>query len=66
MPPEEGIDYYYLPDGRMVLTDVFLLKRGFCCGKGCRHCPYEYKNVEEPRRTALMQERKEREQSGTR
>jgi hypothetical protein len=35
----EGIDYYY-ENGLMVLTAHFLLKRGYCCGSGCRHCPY--------------------------
>jgi hypothetical protein len=34
-------DFYYLPDGRMVFTEAYLLKRGFCCGKGCLHCPYD-------------------------
>ncbi len=37
---EEGIDYYYNADGRMVFTAHFLLKRGYCCGNGCLHCPY--------------------------
>ncbi|MFF2852558.1 DUF5522 domain-containing protein [Streptomyces sp. NPDC058001] len=23
-----------------VLTAVFLERRGRCCGRGCRHCPY--------------------------
>jgi Family of unknown function (DUF5522) len=32
-------DYYY--DGPyMVFTAAYLLKRGTCCGSGCRHCPY--------------------------
>ncbi len=35
----EGIDYYF-EDGLMVLTEHFLKKRGYCCGNGCRHCPY--------------------------
>lgn len=35
----EGIDYYY-DGGLMVLTEKFLLQRGYCCGSGCRHCPY--------------------------
>jgi hypothetical protein len=26
--------------GLFVLTSVFLAKRGTCCGRGCRHCPY--------------------------
>ena len=36
----EGVDYYF-ENGLMVLTAHFLLKRGYCCGNGCRHCPYE-------------------------
>ena len=41
-PPKliEGVDYYF-EDGLMVLTESFLKNRGFCCGNGCRHCPYE-------------------------
>jgi hypothetical protein len=36
----EGRDYYY-EGGRMVFTAHFLTERGYCCGSGCRHCPYE-------------------------
>lgn len=39
-PLKEGVDYYF-EAGLMVLTEHFLLKRGFCCGNGCRHCPFE-------------------------
>lgn len=38
----EGIDYY-LEGGLFVLTRFFLLKRGYCCHSGCRHCPYQEK-----------------------
>lgn len=31
---------YYMEDGKFVLTGKYLLKRGFCCKNGCRHCPY--------------------------
>ncbi len=37
----EGVDYYFNKDGLMVLTAQFLLKRGYCCGNGCLHCPYK-------------------------
>jgi 23S rRNA (cytidine1920-2'-O)/16S rRNA (cytidine1409-2'-O)-methyltransferase len=37
--PVEGRDYYF-EDGLMVLTAEYLLDRGYCCGNGCRHCPY--------------------------
>lgn len=35
-------DEYYLEPGtgRMVLTGKYLLRRGYCCGHGCRHCPW--------------------------
>ncbi len=31
---------YYLDHGLMVLTAGYLLRRGYCCEQGCRHCPY--------------------------
>lgn len=37
------IEYYEQGDGLLVFTEAFHLKRGFCCGSGCRHCPYEPK-----------------------
>jgi len=42
----EDLDYYF-EGGLMVLTKHFLLKRGYCCGNRCRHCPYDYINVPE-------------------
>lgn len=36
----DGVDYY-TENGKMVLTSIFLLKRGYCCNSGCRHCPYK-------------------------
>ena len=40
-PPRlvEGEDFYF-ENGLMVLTARFLARRGYCCGNGCRHCPY--------------------------
>lgn len=26
--------------GLFVLTATYLAARGYCCGTGCRHCPY--------------------------
>jgi hypothetical protein len=37
--------YYFTPDGRKVFTEQFHLERGYCCGCGCRHCPYEPKHI---------------------
>ncbi len=39
-PPREA-DYYFNEDGLMVFTASYHLKRGYCCGNGCKHCPYE-------------------------
>ena len=36
---EEGLDYY-IENGLLVMSSWFHLKRGKCCGSGCRHCPY--------------------------
>jgi hypothetical protein len=51
------MDFYFNEDGLMVMTERFLLKRGYCCGNGCRHCPYDYVNVPEPRRTECLNKR---------
>ncbi len=39
---KEGRDFYYDPDGKMVLTADYLFNRGYCCESRCRHCPYGY------------------------
>lgn len=36
---------YYLENGYVVFTEYYHLKRGYCCGSGCRHCPYKHENV---------------------
>jgi hypothetical protein len=50
----EGIDFYYDTNGQMVLTEEYHLTAGFCCGHGCRHCPYGYENVPEPKKSELL------------
>jgi 2-iminoacetate synthase ThiH len=42
---DEKLDYYLNDQGFVVFTADFLLNRGYCCGNGCRHCPFEYKEV---------------------
>jgi Family of unknown function (DUF5522) len=38
----EGEDFYW--EGRlMVFTSAYHRRRGYCCGTGCRHCPYDPK-----------------------
>ena len=50
----EGEDFYYNEQGFIVLTAKYHLGRGHCCGNGCRHCPYKYINVPEPKRHELL------------
>ena len=54
MPLQEHEDYYILPDGRLVFTAAYLLRRGYCCGNGCLNCPYDYIHVPEPKRSRLL------------
>ena len=37
--PQKGVDYY-MEGELLVFTAHYLLKRGYCCNSGCRHCPY--------------------------
>ncbi|MEP7236754.1 MAG: DUF5522 domain-containing protein [Ferruginibacter sp.] len=50
----EGEDYYYNDQGFIVLTAKYHLDRGYCCGNGCKHCPYAYINVPEPKQSELL------------
>jgi Family of unknown function (DUF5522) len=50
----EGEDFYYNEQGFIVLTARYHLDRGHCCGNGCRHCPYKYINVPDPKRSELL------------
>ena len=54
----EGIHFYYNENNFLVFTEKYHLQRGYCCGNGCRHCPYNYEKVEEPLRSKLIAERK--------
>jgi hypothetical protein len=42
---KHGEDFYYDDLGRMVFTEAYHLKRGTCCGNGCKHCPFDHVNV---------------------
>jgi hypothetical protein len=35
-------DYYLSPEGYIIFTEKYHLKRGYCCKSGCKHCPYGY------------------------
>jgi hypothetical protein len=38
----EPDDFYYSSEGFIIFTAKYLLKRGYCCKNGCKHCPYGY------------------------
>ena len=43
---EKGFDTYIDPQtGYLVDTSQAHLRRGVCCGKRCRHCPFDHINV---------------------
>jgi hypothetical protein len=41
-PKLDPDDFYYSEEGYMVFTEKYLLKRGYCCQNGCKHCPYGF------------------------
>ncbi len=43
--PVEGVDFVMSPQGYRVMTEFFLVKRGYCCSNGCKNCPYSPKAV---------------------
>jgi hypothetical protein len=54
----EGIHYYFNEQGLIVLTEQYHLMKGYCCGNGCLHCPYQYESVPEPRKSYLLEQQK--------
>jgi Family of unknown function (DUF5522) len=60
----EGIDFYYNEQGFVVLTEKYHLDEGYCCGNGCLHCPYNYEQIAEPRRSELLHERMKNNDAG--
>ena len=40
-PEDPELDFYIDEQtGYLVFTAAYHLKRGYCCGQKCRHCPY--------------------------
>jgi hypothetical protein len=40
----EGIDFYWKEISGLrfkVFTEIYLVKRGYCCNNNCIHCPYK-------------------------
>ncbi len=50
----EGVHFYYNKNNYVVFTETYHLQRGYCCGNGCLHCPYNYENVYEPLKSKLL------------
>ena len=48
-PVVEGEDFY-MEGPYLVFTAAYHRRRGYCCGSGCRHCPWrddpEYERCE--------------------
>ena len=41
---KKNLDSYVDPEsGYSVFTETYHKRRGFCCGSGCRHCPWKNK-----------------------
>ena len=41
---QQDVDFY-MEGERVIFTALFHIKRGSCCGNGCRHCPFEPKHT---------------------
>ncbi|MFZ4792522.1 MAG: DUF5522 domain-containing protein [Blastocatellia bacterium] len=50
---EDGANDYYLEGDRLVFTGQYHLRRGSCCGSGCRHCPYHPRSTRGVQRVLL-------------
>lgn len=46
--------------GFTVLTEVAHKARGRCCGNACRHCPYNWENVDPDRFDGVHEAREDR------
>lgn len=49
-PPTLEDEDCYIENGLLVFTAAYHLKRGYCCGSGCRHCPYPTQQKSAPSR----------------
>ena len=38
----DASEFYLSPEGYIIYTEKYHLKRGFCCKNGCKHCPFGY------------------------
>ena len=54
----EGVDYTMNPQGYRIMTEFYLVKRGYCCSNGCLNCPYSPKAVKGNRKLRPELEKK--------
>ncbi|CAN5378082.1 hypothetical protein BH11BAC2_BH11BAC2_21740 [soil metagenome] len=47
----EKEDFYLSPEGYVVFTEKYHLKRGYCCQNGCKHCPWRNRTGEKIKKT---------------
>lgn len=33
-------EYYLMDNGLLIFTEIYHIRRGYCCGLKCKHCPY--------------------------
>ena len=57
-------DYYINDHGKKVFTESYHLRRGWCCGSGCKHCVFEPKH-ERGSKNVAIRERGRSEDSST-
>ena len=57
-------DYYINDEGKVVFKPEYHLRRSYCCGSGCLHCPFEPKHVKGNKNVAIR-ERDRSENSST-
>lgn len=61
---DDNEEFYVNDSGLFVFTAEHLLARGYCCGNGCLHCPYNYKNVVDlDKKIKLIQNQKDSKNS---
>ena len=58
----DNTDYYFDENGLVVFTEKYHLNKGYCCGHGCRHCPFRYEAVPEPRRSMFLKNQNQQEE----
>lgn len=57
---QENIDFYYNEQGYFVFTEKYHKERGYCCGNGCLHCPYDYEKVPDDKKARLLAARRQK------